>query len=86
MSRSWGDTSLASQKVAAESGPVTTKRTSLEAFVGRRYDSMTYYGTFAYAPNSRESVTVSVYDGISRENLPDFLAASALLGLRYSFF
>ena len=25
-------------------------------------------------------------DGISRENLPDFLSASALLGLRYSFF
>ena len=25
-------------------------------------------------------------DGISRENLPDFLAASGLLGLRYSFF
>jgi hypothetical protein len=24
-------------------------------------------------------------DGISRENLPDFLSASALLGLRYSF-
>jgi hypothetical protein len=40
-------------------------RTSLEAYVGRRYDSMTYYGTFAYAPNSRQSVNVSVYDGIS---------------------
>jgi hypothetical protein len=24
-------------------------------------------------------------DGISRSNLPDFLSASALLGLRYSF-
>jgi hypothetical protein len=42
-----------------------SKRTSLEAFVGRRYDSTTYYGNFAYAPNSRESVNVSVYDGIS---------------------
>jgi hypothetical protein len=42
-----------------------SKRTSLEAFVGRRYDSTTYYGSFAYAPNSRESVNVSVYDGIS---------------------
>jgi hypothetical protein len=42
-----------------------SRRTSLEAFVGRRYDSTTYYGTFSYAPNSRESVNVSVYDGIS---------------------
>jgi hypothetical protein len=42
-----------------------SKRTSLEAFVGRRYDSTTYYGSFAYAPNSRESINVSVYDGIS---------------------
>jgi hypothetical protein len=42
-----------------------SKRTSLQAFVGRRYDSTTYYGSFAYAPNSRESVNVSVYDGIS---------------------
>ncbi|MGZ3245672.1 MAG: preprotein translocase subunit YajC [Croceibacterium sp.] len=42
-----------------------SKRTSLEAYVGRRYDSTTYYGTFAYAPNSRESINVSVYDGIS---------------------
>ena len=42
-----------------------SSRTSLEAYVGRRYDSTTYYGTFAYAPNSRESMNVSVYDGIS---------------------
>jgi hypothetical protein len=42
-----------------------SRRTSLEAFVGRRYDSTTYYGTFSYAPNARESVNVSVYDGIS---------------------
>jgi hypothetical protein len=42
-----------------------SRRTSLEAFVGRRYDSTTYYGTFSYAPNSRESVSISVYDGIS---------------------
>ena len=42
-----------------------SRRTSLEAFVGRRYDSTTYYGTFAYAPNSRESINVSVYDGIT---------------------
>jgi hypothetical protein len=42
-----------------------SKRTSLEAYVGERYDSTTYYGSFAYAPNSRESVNVSVYDGIT---------------------
>lgn len=42
-----------------------SRRTSLEAFVGRRYDSTTYYGTFAYAPNSRQSINVSVYDGIT---------------------
>jgi hypothetical protein len=42
-----------------------SKRTSLEAHVGRRYDSTTYYGNFAYKPNSRESVNVSVYDGIT---------------------
>jgi len=41
-----------------------SRRTSLQAFVGKRYDSTTYYGSFAYAPNSRESFNVSVYDGI----------------------
>lgn len=40
-------------------------RTALEAHVGRRYDSTTYYGTFAWAPNSRSSVNVAVYDTIS---------------------
>ena len=42
-----------------------SRRTSLEAFVGKRYDSTTYYGSFAYAPNTRESYNVSVYDGIT---------------------
>ncbi|WP_328597978.1 preprotein translocase subunit YajC [Croceibacterium soli] len=42
-----------------------SRRTSLEAFVGRRYDSTTYYGSFAYAPTSRQSINVSVYDGIT---------------------
>jgi hypothetical protein len=41
-----------------------SRRTSLQAFVGRRYDSMTYYGSFAYQPNSRESINLAVYDGI----------------------
>jgi len=40
-------------------------RTSLEAHVGKRYDSTTYYGTFAWSPNSRSSLNVAVYDGIA---------------------
>lgn len=40
-------------------------RTALEAHVGRRYDSTTYYGSFAWAPDSRSSVNVSVYDAVS---------------------
>ena len=40
-------------------------RTALEAHVGRRYDSTTYYGTFAWAPDSRSSLNVAVYDAIS---------------------
>lgn len=42
-----------------------SRRTSLEAFVGKRYDSTTYYGTFSYAPSPRESINLSVYDGIT---------------------
>ena len=42
-----------------------SKRTALEAHVGRRYGSMTYYGSFAYAPNSRSALNISVYDSIS---------------------
>ena len=42
-----------------------SRRTALEAHVGRRYGSMTYYGSFGYAPNSRSSINISVYDGIS---------------------
>jgi hypothetical protein len=40
-------------------------RTSAEAHIGKRYDSTTYYGSFAWAPSSRSSVNVSVYDGIT---------------------
>ncbi|WP_374405468.1 preprotein translocase subunit YajC [Pelagerythrobacter sp.] len=40
-------------------------RTALEAHVGRRYDSTTYYGTFAWAPSSRSNVNVAVYDSVS---------------------
>lgn len=42
-----------------------SSRTSLEAHVGRRYDSTTYYGSFAWAPSSRSALNVSVYDGIT---------------------
>jgi hypothetical protein len=42
-----------------------SRRTALEAHVGKRYGSTTYFGSFAYAPNSRATLNVSVYDGIS---------------------
>lgn len=42
-----------------------SRRTSLEAHVGRRYGSMTYFGTFAYAPNSRTSLNVVAYDNMT---------------------
>lgn len=42
-----------------------SSRTSLQASVGRRYDSTTYYGTFTYAPSQRSNLAVAVYDGVS---------------------
>lgn len=42
-----------------------SRRTSLSATVGRRYGSTTYTGSFAYAPNSRSSFNIAVYDAIS---------------------
>ena len=42
-----------------------SKRTALEAHFGRRYGSTSYFGSFAYAPNSRSSLNVSVYDTVS---------------------
>lgn len=41
-----------------------SKRTAFEAHVGRRYGTTTYYGSLAYAPNSRSSLNVSVYDNV----------------------
>ncbi len=41
-----------------------SRRTMAAAFVGRRYDSTTYYGQFYHTPNSRSSISVSVFDGI----------------------
>ncbi|MWV27869.1 preprotein translocase subunit YajC [Aurantiacibacter rhizosphaerae] len=40
-------------------------RTSLEAHVGRRYGSTTYYGSLSYVPSVNSSVNVSVYDNIT---------------------
>ncbi len=42
-----------------------SSRTSLEARVGRRYDSTTYYGSLSWAASSRTGVNVSVYDRVS---------------------
>lgn len=42
-----------------------SRRTALEAHLGRRYGSTTYFGSFAYAPNSRTSLNVSVYDNVT---------------------
>lgn len=42
-----------------------SRRTALEAHVGRRYGSTTYFGSFAYAPDTRTSFNVSVYDSIT---------------------
>lgn len=42
-----------------------SRRTSLSAFVGRRYDSMTYYGSFAYNPNTRNSLNIDAFDAVT---------------------
>ncbi len=42
-----------------------SRRTSLEAHVGRRYGSTTYYGSLSYQPNERVSFNVGVYDNVS---------------------
>ena len=42
-----------------------SRRTALSAFVGRRYDSTTYYGSFSYTPNDRSALTIAVSDNIS---------------------
>lgn len=42
-----------------------SRRTALEAHVGRRYGSTTWYGSFAYAPSSRSSFNLSVYDNVT---------------------
>jgi hypothetical protein len=42
-----------------------SKRTALEAHVGRRYGSTSVYGSFAYAPNDRSALNISVYDNVA---------------------
>jgi len=42
-----------------------SRRTSLTATVGKRYDSTTYYGNFTYVPDGRSSVAINVYDGLT---------------------
>jgi hypothetical protein len=42
-----------------------SSRTSAEAHIGRRYDSLTYYGSFAWAISSRSSFNASIYDGLT---------------------
>jgi len=42
-----------------------SRRTSLEARVGQRYGSETYYGSFAYQPNPNTALNISVYDTVS---------------------
>ena len=41
-----------------------SRRTAFEAHVGRRYGTTSYFGSFAYAPNQKSSVNISVYDSI----------------------
>lgn len=42
-----------------------SRRTALQATVGRRYGSTTYYGSLSYTPNPRTSLNVGVYDNIT---------------------
>jgi hypothetical protein len=42
-----------------------SRRTSLEAFVGRRYGTMSYHGMFSYVPNEQHSYHAAVYDNLT---------------------
>jgi hypothetical protein len=42
-----------------------SRRTALDAHVGRRYGSTTFYGSFGYNPNQRMSLHISAYDNIA---------------------
>jgi hypothetical protein len=61
-----------------------SRRTALTAHVGRRYGTMNYNGTFSWAPDSRRTLSIAVYNTVSAfggnlgrvlEDLPeDFVA------------
>ena len=42
-----------------------SRRTTLAAGFGHRYDSETFYGSFTWQPNNRTSLSINAYDGIS---------------------
>lgn len=42
-----------------------SRRTALTANVGRRYGATSYTGTFSYAPSTRMSINVAVYDDVA---------------------
>lgn len=42
-----------------------SRRTALTANVGKRYGSTSYTGTFSYAPSTRMSLNVAVYDNVA---------------------
>jgi hypothetical protein len=73
------------------------ERSSLDANLGVNWfnsgfgadgGSMAYSASLAYHRNLIRGLSATAaigLDGITRENLPDVMSASALLGLRYSF-
>lgn len=42
-----------------------SRRTALEAHVGRRYGSTSVYGSFSYQPTLRNSINIAVYDNVA---------------------
>lgn len=42
-----------------------SRRTSMQARVGRRYGSTTYYGSLSYAASQRSNLNIGVYDGLT---------------------
>ena len=42
-----------------------SRRTTLEAHVGRRYGSTSVWGTFSYAPNTRSLLSIGAYDNVA---------------------
>lgn len=42
-----------------------SRRTQLQAQIGRRYGSTVYYGSLSYAPNANSQLSINAYDGLS---------------------